>query len=194
MTLRAQSKTDYIKEVGGQAEETYRTHYIAETGERRWMLLRPEGQYWTEVIVTKTGVLAHGDITLVNFDRYSDTSDPKDVVRWMGHQEVGSGYAVEKAQLGTGAPAIFTREKSVALHDLTELQDEEGQSWKNKKILMVARQKIISGEDVMDVVRYIHDSNAELDIDSYGSIGHVPNSCFFFAHAALRRLHTLLST
>jgi hypothetical protein len=46
--------------------------------------------------------------------------------------------------------------------------------------------------EIQDVIRKIYESNNTLDLESYGSAGSVIDAKFYYAHAAIRRLWTLL--
>lgn len=179
------------------AQETFARHVIREESEGRWLIEDPEhpANCWTEVICTYgKGLYVDGDIEPVVF-RYGP-EHPLARVSWMASREhAWDRYFREKATIGSGARADLDYwSRKVAAADIDEI------------IMIGAKDEALNREE-WDALREARDS---LKLDSFSrddmcsvlyeigmwedcsSVGIVPSTRLFHAHAALQRLYALL--
>jgi len=197
---------DLTKKHMVQAKKDFRSHIMREIGPGHWNIHIPgHSQYWADIVVMGSHhLVVTGDIELCAFAYYSGQHSPEGAVHWLFTP--GLSYVCEKATIGMGSrELVYDYEQEVAIYDLLEHYREVGKNycedeWKDiqpeyKKAIDDAVESLEYGENVMNVLRSLHDEINEYDQDSWewiDSVGRVPSPRVIWALAAIRRLSDLL--
>ena len=191
------AKDKYNEQMQRLATESFKDHEITRSGYRRWHLKKPGTScYWTEVIATANGVYVNGDVDVVVFgggDHISGT----DQVKWLGATK-SFGYVVEKAQIGfSNRDIVYTYDSEVAADQIREAKNEYIKNGKTKYVHVFdeALDALEMGdlrEQILPAL-YEHEDVWYL-FDECSRIGDVVAPRIFYAHAALQKLHQLLTS
>lgn len=191
-----------------RAEKAYARHQIRSVGAcgLRWTIAEKvdngwSSNLWAEIVVLAGGsLLVHGDFEPCLFSGFSG-GDARATVAWIGgHTDVD--YPCGKASIGLGG-SEFTEELSgeVLCADIAALIE----SWEERtgdEILEETKDRLDEAyecaEDVSDQgeLRAIVSELVEEDVidsEEASSMGEVTTYRVVMAHAAIRRLHTLLT-
>jgi hypothetical protein len=190
-----------------RAEKAYARHEIKTAGAcgLRWKIFeKVEGGWnsnlWAEIVVLSGAILVHGDFEPCLFSGFSGGT-PRQHVAWIGgHSDVD--YPCGKASIGLGG-SEFAEELNAEV--LRADIDERRRSWKErtsekmpKEIREAFKEAFDRAEDVTHqeelraIVVDLIEAEA-IDSEEASSMGVVSSNRVIMAHAALRRLHTLLA-
>lgn len=192
------SRDEREDRIAADAKASFAGHEIRECGDRRWLIQSRradgswEGNYATEIIVGRGAhILVHGDIDPCVFGDYSGNDGPAAVIAWMGRHEF-DGYVAEKASIGMGGRRLIESiDEDVFRHELEERLaacDEDSDAHGE---YTDALDRLEASENCEEI-RFGLLDNVE---DGYemADMGDVVNSSVIVAHAAIRRLHELLT-
>lgn len=198
---QSESREQRAERLTDVANDSFRNHAIASRENGRWLLRNPSTSiFWTEIIVGHGGYLiVNGDIDHVIWGRFNDRyDDPERVLRWIGSHSVVDSYTAGKAVIGTGAQLAQEVDPRVYAYDLLfAIEDEKDGAAKedidNDYISMLneAITHVTRGDDLRDVSNFLWD--ADVDPELISSLGCVPAVRVYYAHAAVVRLHALLT-
>lgn len=188
------TRDEYLKAHAEGAAEAFRDHFIAKESDGRWLMMRPKGGFWTEVVcLERGGLCVDGDIDVVVF-RYGP-KDPVARVGWMGRRKSAwDRYFMEKASIGMGGSRALIEEfrPDLAIEDLKELAAtlRGDESWTPADMIEENILPLVHDGMTRDGLCGLM-SERGLWEESEG-VGVVPSTRMFFAHAALQRLCALL--
>lgn len=191
-----------------RAEKAYARHEIKSVGACgfRWSLVEKvdggwNSNLWAEIVVLAGGsLLVHGDFEPCIFSGFSG-GDARATVAWIGaHTDVD--YPCGKASIGLGGSEFAEELNAEVLRaDIAERME----SWKERtgeKIHDAIREAfeeaseraedVTHQEELRAIVVDLIDAEA-IDSEEASSMGIVSSNRVIMAHAALRRLHTLLT-
>lgn len=203
------------------AIKTFSEHQIIEHREGRWLLKRVtkdsmgapvvHGDHWMEVLETHSGLFVSGDFDFVFFERTSSN----DHIRWMGNKELGDDYALEKATIGmcgdrdlkTFEIDLFRAKMSDYIHAQTAVLSEHMDSVRDSPgELESAAQERNAWSILLSEIIVTHSTNTteelrdrlielelEMDSETLGDLGLMPNLRFYRAHQIVRKLTELLN-
>ena len=146
------------------------------------------------------------------------TDDPISRVAWMGSHEGLDHYVIEKARMGSGSDACTHYDVEQARDDLRELIEErtceledeareeygdDRSEWPDDALCcssILAMQEGVDAtaefsgrEGVHEIVCAVWGSDHAIDSEHFAYIGESPSSDLRLAHAAVKRLHALLT-
>jgi hypothetical protein len=187
------------------------------------MKVHPDGgwssEFWCRITAADGLLRVSGDFAPIVFQGHlSLTDDPISRVAWMGSHEGLDHYVIEKARTGSGSDACTHYDVEQARDDLRELieertceledeaRDEYGDDrsewpgdWLNCSSIPAMQDGVdataeFSGrEGVHEIVCAVWGSDHAIDSEHFAYIGESPSSDLRLAHAAVKRLHALLS-
>jgi len=191
-----------------RAEKAYARHEIKTTGAcgLRWTIVeKVEGGWssnlWAEIVVLSGGsLLVHGDFEPCLFSGFSGGTTRQHVGWIGGHSDVD--YPCGKASIGLGGSEFAEELNAEVLRaDIAERME----SWEERtgeKIPEEIRDAFVEAseraedvthqEELRAIVVDLIDAEA-IDSEEASSMGVVSSNRVIMAHAALRRLHTLLA-
>lgn len=171
-------------------------HEIMKTGEGRWRLMgrdaagRPTQCHCAEVVVLWGGkLLVHGDVELVCFDRRVGGTDDE-VVAWIGAHQEPDDYVAGKAVIGTGDARVYVCDDDVFAFDLRAwLGDADD---RDRALADEVIEDLELDGDVEGARRRLFNDLTDVDTEAFVGFGLVVAPRVYYAHAAVRRLWTLL--
>lgn len=203
--MKACSKQQYCENLQSLAAQAFAKHEIREMrddGHRYALYQRHAKGGWdsnmaTEIIVIRGGLFVGGDSPDCIFRWFSDSSDPRQVIRWMGGHPTADDYVAGKASLGLGRELTHLVDAEVALYDLQydleHYEEDNGEPMKDSRRWEIERAiaSLQASEEVEAVIREMYENG--IDSEWLCIIGHVPSARVFYAHAAVRKLWTLMT-
>lgn len=203
----ARERVKYLKE---QATEAFKHHELISSTERSWFIAKryPDtgnlnSVHAADIFVGHFGEIhVGGDLDAVVFGRYSDSSDVRGCLAWMGRHNDLSYYVAQKAAIGMTDQRVLTwkRDREAAELELKDLTNSFRNEWAedgrkpNEKILDV----IHAAEHTLEwesVERAEWDLVSELQFDVLEGIlplGQVLAPRVVYGWAAIRKLCDLL--
>lgn len=182
-----------------QAREAFKNHEIVEEGDRWWFLAeRVNGKalstYATSVFCDHFGcIYVGGDIDTVVYGYYSDYSDPKKRLKWIGQCEDLEYYVNQKAALGLGNRALTTSfDSNIAIAEIKEYTNEVDLNPDNKEALIDIIQLIRDGNSPEYIYSYMQDHIDYELLEELTQLGAVISSRVIYAWVALGKLCELL--
>jgi len=187
------------------------------------MKVHPDGgwssEFWCRVTAADGLLRVSGDFAPIVFQGHmSLTDDPISRVAWMGVHEGLDHYVIEKARTGSGSDACTHYDVEQARDDLRELieeraceledeardayGDDRGEwpgDWLSCSTIPAMQAGVdataeFSGrEGVHEIVCAVWGSDHAIDSEHFQNIGESPSSDLRLAHAAVKRLHAVLS-
>jgi hypothetical protein len=194
------------------ARKAFAQHQIRTTwSDRQWSLMRWdkangrwEGNHGCDIVVTSwRQIVVAGDIGPMVF-AYGSGS-PRVTIAWMGGCEDIEYYVEQKARIGMGSESsVAEYAPDVAREDLDQLietfKENYGEEAEDANVAglveLVSEAKEWHLYDDSRLRDYLYDNAGEFHnflFDGGLSIGMVPSGRLIYCHAAIRRLHELLS-
>jgi hypothetical protein len=203
--MKACSKKQYCENLQSLATEAFAKHEIREMrdeGHRYALWKRHPKGAWdsnmaTEIIVIRGGLFVGGDSPDCIFRWFSDSQEPRDVIRWMGGHPTADSYVAGKARIGLGHEFTELVDAEVALYDieyhLEHYEQDHDEPMKDSRRWEVERAiaSLKSSESAESVIREMYENG--IDSEWLAIIGRVPAARVFYAHAAVRKLWTLMA-
>lgn len=208
MTEQLSARLRYERDLMAREKINFARHQIHMRGDngRDWTIMEPHAEFgwcnnlWAEILVGASGTLiVHGDIESCIFANFSGGS-PAATVAWIGaHRDIH--YVASKAALGFGEDHR-ERNAEVFLAELREHYDEweerhgRPMSEEEREHFDDAFDEFDEGDDVHQlehITRELMD-NGVIDSEVASSLGYVITQRVIRAHAAVARLHELLTS
>lgn len=191
----------YLSRTVKDAEKSFATHIITKRSEGRWLLQRihkdgrPEWTFAAEVIALENNALfVGGDIDHVVF-AYGPP-DPVRRVHWMGMCNDLEYYVEQKAKIGSANGARTERWVADVMKEELEafrqqLREEE---FDDEDVDDYAYQEALNSYEQSEFLNAATEAFSKIPDawESYGGMGLVLSPTIIYAHAALKRLSTIL--
>lgn len=192
--MSEQTRESILAKRSTDFRDQYSRHRIIHREHGRWYLVQNGTMHlWVEIITLRHGgLLVAGDGGSIIFGH--NNSEPRHRVAWMATRDsAADSYFVEKASIGSdGVDRVMRFDDVVADLDLLwmiQTLKEEGETQLMEQVAEI--RDAFSSETGRDSMCK---SLSEIDLwEEAVHIGMVPTSPMFHAHAALQRLHHLLT-